>query len=69
MFFLISSAFVLGLTPEPKKSYRKVGITNGDDVLTDEGMKIYLTYLLNKDTDFKKDVVDSMLVDLEKECK
>ena len=65
----LKEKFVLGLTPEPKKSYRKVGITNGDDVLTDEGMKIYLTYLLNKDTDFKKDVVDSMLVDLEKECK
>ena len=69
MSMTLKEKFVLGLTPEPKKSYRKVGITNGDDVLTDEGMKIYLTYLLNKDTDFKKDVVDSMLVDLEKECK
>jgi len=59
----IKEKFILAITPEPKRSFRKAGITNGDDMLTDEGVKIFLTWLLyNKFADeFKKEVVDEML--------
>lgn len=59
--------FALIFKSEPQKSYRKAGITNGDDVITDEGMKIYLTYLLNKDTNFKAEIVDELLKEEEKD--
>jgi len=55
------------LLPEPQKSFRKVGITDGDNILTDEGMKIYLSWRLMKDADeFKKEIVDDMVAELEK---
>jgi len=59
----IKEKFILAITPEPKRSFRKAGITDGDDMLTDEGVKIFLTWLLyNKFADeFKKEVVDEML--------
>lgn len=60
----IKEKFVLALTKEPQKSFRKAGITNGDDLLTEEGGKIFLTWLLNKNADdFKKEVVDGLLAD------
>ena len=64
----IKEKFVLALTPEPKKSFRKAGITNGDDLLTDEGQRIFLTWLLHSKyaDEFKKDVVDGLLADQEK---
>mgnify|MGYP001565820297 FL=1 len=59
----IKEKFVLAITPEPKKSFRKVGITDGDDILTDEGTRIFLTWLLHNKyaEEFKKDVVDGIL--------
>ena len=59
----IKEKFILAITPEPKRTFRKAGITNGDDILTEEGQKIFLTWLLhNKFADeFKKDVVEEML--------
>jgi hypothetical protein len=65
----LKEKFVLAIISEPKKSFRKAGITNGDDFLTDEGTKIFLTWLLhNKFADeFKKDVVDGILKEKEKD--
>lgn len=53
--------FAIALKGEPEKSYRKAGITNGDDVLTDDGVKIFLTWMLKKNPDFKTEVVDNIL--------
>lgn len=59
----IKERFVLALTPEPQKSFRKAGITNGDDLLTDEGTKIFLSWLLHSKyaDEFKKAVVLPLL--------
>jgi len=63
----IKEQFTLAMTPEPQKSFRKVGITNGDNILTEDGMKIYLSWRLMKDaTEFKKEIVDDMVAELEK---
>lgn len=62
----LAEKFVLALTPEPQKTFRKVGITNGDDLLTDEGQKVFLSWLLKKNQEeFKKEVADGLLADLE----
>lgn len=64
----IKEKFTLALTPEPQKTFRKLGITNGDNILTEEGSKIFQTWLLNKNQDaFKKEVCDPMLVEVGKE--
>jgi len=58
----IKEQFTLSIIPEPQKSFRKVGITNGDNILTDEGLKVFSSWLLNKHAEeFKKDVVDDMV--------
>ena len=61
----IKEKFILAITAEPKKSFRKAGITNGDDILTEEGIKIFLSWLLHNkfSEDFKKEVVDNFLKD------
>lgn len=60
----LKEKFALLLTPEPQKSFRKAGITNGDDMLTADGTTIFLTWLLQKNSvDFKKEVVDALVVD------
>ncbi len=58
----IKEKFVLALTPEPQKSFRKAGITDGDDILTEDGKSIFLSWLLNTKyaEEFKKEIVDSM---------
>lgn len=65
----IKEKFALALTKEPMKTFRKVGITNGDDLLTDDGMKVFLSWLLNKKfaDEFKAEVVDDMLKEIENE--
>lgn len=67
----LKEKFVLALTSEPKKSFRKAGITNGDDMLTEEGTGIFLTWLLHSKyaEEFKKDVVEGLLEEKEKETK
>lgn len=67
----IKEKFVLMLTEEPQKSFRKTGITNGDDLLTEEGQKIFLSWLLHKKfaDDFKKEVVEDLLEEIKKEEK
>lgn len=63
MSTLIEKA-VLAVTPEPQKSFRKAGITNGDGILTDEGAKVFLSFLLSKYQDeFKTTTVDPILAD------
>jgi len=64
----IKEKFILAITPEPQKSFRKAEITNGDNILTDDGAKIFLTWLLEKNADaFKKEVVDDLLKEKDKE--
>ena len=66
----IKEQFLLAITAEPQKSFRKAGITNGDDLLTDDGQKVFLSWLLKQNQDtFKKEVVDPILADIEKEKK
>lgn len=58
----IKEKFILAITKEPQKSFRKAGITNGDDLLTSDGQTIFLTWLLEKhQEEFKKEVVDDIL--------
>lgn len=62
----IKERFTLAFKQEPEKSFRKTGITNGDDFLTDDGQKVFLAWLLKKHgEEFKTDVVDDLLKDLE----
>lgn len=64
----LTEKFALALTSEPQKTFRKVGITNSDNLLTEEGTKVFLAWLLNSKfgDEFKKDVADDMLKELEK---
>lgn len=58
----IKEKFALAFKSEPEKSFRIAGITNGDDFLTEDGQKIFLSWLLKKyGNDFKKEVVDELL--------
>lgn len=65
----ILQKFALAMTKEPLKSYRKVDIMNGDNIVTEEGARIYLSFLLSggKPENFKKEIVDPMLKEQEKE--
>lgn len=66
----IKEKFALSLTPEPQKTFRKLGITNGDNLMTEEGSTIFLTWLLSQHQDaFKKEVCDDMLKEQEEESK
>lgn len=55
--------FKIACTREPQKSFRKAGVTDGDDMLTNDGQKVFLTWLLNTKmaAEFKKEVVDGLL--------
>lgn len=51
-------------TKEPQKSFRKAGITDGSDILTDDGKAVFLAWLLGKNADaFKAEVVDPILAE------
>jgi len=66
----IKEKFTLAFKSEPEKSFRKLEITNGDDFLTEDGQKIFLSWLLKKHgPDFKKEVVDDLLKEKEDESK
>lgn len=57
----LKEKFLLVFKSEPQKSFRQKGITNGDDMLTEEGQAVFLTWLLQKHADdFKKEVVDNI---------
>lgn len=58
----IKEKFALAFKSEPEKTFRKAGVTNGDDYLTDDGQKIFLSWLLKKyGVEFKKEVVDELV--------
>ena len=66
----IKDSFTLAFKQEPEKSFRKTGITNGDDYLTDDGQKIFLSWLLKREgAKFKEEVVNDLLVEMEKDNK
>ena len=55
---------------EPEKSFRKVGITDESDILTEDGQNIFLSWLLKqKGEQFKKEIVDKLLEEDKKEDK
>jgi hypothetical protein len=55
----------LGVT-EPNKSQRAVGITDENDVVTTDGAKLFLSYLMGKDDGtFDKDVTFPLAKELE----
>jgi len=60
--------FALLFTKEPQKSFRKANITDGNDLLTGEGAKVFLSWLLTAKyaDEFNKEVVAKILKDLEK---
>ena len=63
----IKESFVLMMKSEPEKTFRKTGLTNGDDILTEDGQKVFLAWLLKKfQDDFKKEVADELLKEQEK---
>lgn len=64
----IIEKFALAFKSEPEKTFRKAGITNGDDLFTDDGQKVFLSWLLKKHgEDFKKEVVDEILKEEKKD--
>lgn len=63
----VMEKFEMTFKKEPMRSFRKAGITNGSDILTDDGAKIFLSWLLQKHgEDFKKDVIEELLEKTEK---
>lgn len=52
----LTEKFLSSLKKEPEKSWRKAGITNGDDIPTDEGMKLICTVLLQTNEDIRKEM-------------
>lgn len=59
----LKEKFILTYIKEPQKSFRKANITNSDDLLTNEGGQVFLSWLLHKKyaKEFKEEVVDSLL--------
>jgi hypothetical protein len=67
----IKGNFILSLVKEPNKSFRKAEITDNNDLLTDDGQKIFLSWLLHSKyaEEFKASVVDEMVQDKKTEGK
>lgn len=64
----LKESFAIAFKSEPEKSFRKAGITDGDDLLTPDGQQIYLSWLLKSNgSEFKKEVVDDILKQMEKD--
>lgn len=64
------SAFRNLAVGEPQKSFRKLGITDDNDLITQDGVQVFLSWLLtDKEISdrFKKEVVDGLIK--EKEAK
>jgi len=66
----LKEKFLTSLKSEPEKSFRKAEITDGDDLLTEDGKAVFLSWLLRKNgAEFKKEVVDEILEEKKKEEK
>lgn len=51
---------------EPEKSFRKAGVTDDSGMLTQEGLQIFMAWVLQKQGDaFKTEVVDAILKEQE----
>lgn len=47
---------------EPQKTFRNAGVTDSSDMLTEDGQKIFLSWLLSKNQEaFKTEVVDKIV--------
>jgi len=54
--------FTLMFKGEPAQAFQKAGITENNDILTDDGAKIFLSWLLKREgKTFKEEVVDGLL--------
>ena len=64
----IKEKFITAFLKEPEKSFRKVGITNGDGYLTEDGEQVFLGWVLKKfGAEFKTDVVDDLIKEQKEE--
>jgi len=66
----LKEKMILLVTPEPMKSRRKAGITDGDDYPTEDGMKAIISWWLKNSPDaekFDNDVVKPIIKEMEKE--
>ena len=64
----LKEKFLVAFLGEPEKSFRKLGITNGDNLLTAEGKELYDNWKFQKDKEaFKTEVVDGLLKEVEAE--
>lgn len=52
---------------EPQKSLRATGIFDEQDTVTSDGMKVYLSWLIAKDTVFQSDIVAKLVATQEAE--
>jgi hypothetical protein len=58
----LKEQFALSLVNEPQKSFRSAGVTDGNDMLTQEGANVFLSWLLHtKHTGEFKKVVDDII--------
>lgn len=48
---------------EPKKSLIKAGLMDTEGIATDDGVKVYVGYLMMKDATFKSEVVDALVAE------
>lgn len=66
----LTDKMALVFKKEPEKSFIKAGVMNMDETLTTEGRQVFEAFLLRKHSDdFKKEVVDVILAEDEKESK
>jgi len=61
--------FGMFFTSEPQKTFRKVGFSNGDGYLTEQGKEVFLNWLLNDKMaqEFYEQVAKPMLAEKLKE--
>jgi hypothetical protein len=58
----LSSKFNEIFLQEPEKTFRKAGVTNESGMLTDDGQKIFLSWMLRKNgAEFKTEIVDKLV--------
>ena len=57
----VKEKFIGLFTKEPEKSYIKAGLMDNNKIATEDGIRIFVSYLMTKSDDFKTEVVDKML--------
>ena len=62
----VMEKFKTALLPEPEKTFRKLGITNGDNILTTEGTQLFLNWLFQGNKEKFNEEIVSKLVEEEK---